>query len=100
MESKTEKNVSLFAQEKKERQVQLLKHILDNENAEFDRVVGTFSFKWGLRSSTVEKYLDELEKAGLIEISIQTPYTVKITKAGIEVLNEEEANYDRRNEGT
>jgi DNA-binding MarR family transcriptional regulator len=99
MEEKSERIFSLFAQEKKERQLQLLKFISENENAEMDQVVGKFSFKWGLRSSTVEKYLDELEKAGLIEISPEMPYPVKITKNGIEVLKGE-ANYGKRDEGT
>jgi predicted transcriptional regulator len=87
--SEEEHVISFFAREKKERQVQLLKYIAGLKNAELNKVIGKFSFQWGLRSSTVKKYLEELENAGLIEISEDAPYSVVITENGLEALKEE-----------
>jgi len=87
--SEEEHVISFFAREKKERQVQLLKYIAELKNAELNKVIGKFSFQWGLRSSTVKKYLEELENAGLIEISEDAPYSVVITENGLEALKEE-----------
>jgi predicted transcriptional regulator len=87
--SEEEHVISFFAREKKERQVQLLKYIAEFKNAELNKVIGKFSFQWGLRSSTVKKYLEELENAGLIEISEDAPYSVVITENGLEALKEE-----------
>jgi len=86
--SEEEHVASFFAKEKKERQVQLLKFVAESKNAELNRVIGKFSFQWGLRSSTVKKYLEELENAGLIKISEDMPYSVTITENGLEALKE------------
>lgn len=84
-----EENFSLYAKLKKDRQKQLLKYIAEAKNAEVEHIIGRFSFEWGLRASTIRRYLDELELAGFIEITPETPIepsSVKITDEGRKIL--------------
>lgn len=81
-----EKHLSLFAREKRVRQLQLLRHIANLDNADLEKVVATFSIQWGLRGSTVKKYLEELEIAGLVQVLGGPPYSVRVTEEGMKVL--------------
>jgi predicted transcriptional regulator len=39
-----------------------------------------------LRGSTVKKYLEELEIAGLVQVLGGPPYSVRVTEEGMKVL--------------
>lgn len=89
--------ISVFAREKKERQTQLLKYIAENPNQPYDKIVGKFSYEWGLRGNTVRRYLDELSNAGLIEITPATLFTdsiVRITDEGRNTIKNEGVKHD------
>jgi predicted transcriptional regulator len=80
---------SWFVRERLKRKVELLKYIAENSNSPLpvDTLVGAFSWTWGLRSTKIHEYLDELATAGLITI---TRGNVKLTEKGKAILEEGE----------
>lgn len=89
--------ISVFAREKKERQTQLLKYIAEYPDQPYDKIVGKFSYEWGLRGNTVRRYLDELNNAGLVEITSPTIFSesvVKITDEGKNTIKNEGVKHD------
>jgi len=80
---------SYFIKERRERKRELLQYIVKNSsNEEIDltveRIIGAFSWHWGLRTAKVMEYLDELRLAGAIEINEGKIKPTEIGKALLE----------------
>jgi len=61
-----------FIRDRMERKMELLKYIVkQNRNPKtmmtIERLIGMFSWKWGLRSNIINQYIEELKMAELIE---------------------------------
>jgi predicted transcriptional regulator len=95
MTEETERKVfSLYVNQRKERinsiLIDLSKH---NNPISLNPLIGQLSFKWGLRTSRVQEYFEQLKNAGLVTINSEWEMgiekrTVKITKAGREAIQE------------
>jgi predicted transcriptional regulator len=95
MAEETERKVfSLYVNQRKERinsiLVELSKH---NNPISLNSLIGQLAYKWGLRTSRLEEYFQQLKNAGLVTIHSEWQMgeenrTVKITKAGRETIQE------------
>jgi hypothetical protein len=84
---------SYFIKERKDRKIELLKFIAkgptssknssETEWINITKLMGAYSWAWGLRSAKVLEYLDELKLAGAVEINAGK---VKITNIGKALL--------------
>ena len=95
MTEETERKVfSLYANERKERLNRILIELSKHKNPiNLTHLIGQLSFKWGLRTRSVEEYFEQLKNAGLVTLNIdwemgREKRTVKITKAGREAIQE------------
>jgi predicted transcriptional regulator len=86
---------SWFIQERQDRKLDLLEYIAENSNSplSIDRLVGAFSWAWGLRAAKIYEYLEELSLADLISIEKNT---VKLTELGKKLLEEGKVARARR----
>jgi len=80
---------SYFIKERRDRKRELLQYIVKNySNKEVEltveRILGAFSWHWGLRTAKVMEYLDELKLAGAIEINEGKIRPTEIGKALLE----------------
>ncbi len=58
-----------FVNVRKEQKKQLLKFIIEEKkNKDIDEILGLFSFKTGLKVTTLQIYIDEMVMAKLIKI--------------------------------
>lgn len=75
-----------FISERRERKLRLLNFIADitsqkgGDGVSLSRLLGYFSMLWGLRTSKILEYIDELKLAGLITINSDR---VRITDEGL-----------------
>jgi predicted transcriptional regulator len=78
---------SWFVKERADRKVDLLRYIAENSNDPLpaEKLVGAFSWAWGLRATKIYEYLDELALADLISVERGK---IKLTALGKKVLEE------------
>ena len=79
-----------FVRERMERKKEMLRFIVRHGNnpqaiLTTERVIGAFSWKWGLRSTIIKEYLKELEMAELITTENNI---VKPTECGKQFIEE------------